>query len=164
MKVVCEIRNDNNLKKIRIICSMILLFSVLFLIRVKLYSETKLSGVELNIYQLRITENSKKQILEEFYAEENKERIIVNSENKIILNSFKQKLDQFALMDQMQKNLQKIAEHLNEEQIESIYFNDLCNNEENINGEQYVDFYNRVFADENVFINGFSTQNSFSDF
>lgn len=173
MKVVCEIRNDNNFKKVKIITSMILLLSALFLIRVKLHSETKISGVELSFSQFRNTENSKnskKQILEEFYAEENKERIIVNSENGLIYNSIKQvNSDRFSLSEQMQKNLQKIAEHLNEEQINSIYSNELCSSEENANEESYADLLvdsalYAAGAESFISVEYSGQQNSFGDF
>jgi len=183
MKVVCEIRNDNNFKKIKIISSMILLFSALFVIRVKLYSETKICGAELNFSQMRNSENSKNQILQEFYSEENKERIIVSSENGVIYNSMKQQQvqqqllnysDQFSLSQQTQKSLQTISEHLNKEQANSIYLDDeLCGGaiQENPNEEQPLadveSLYNIIYGEESfndALYNNDGQQNSFGDF
>lgn len=152
MKIVCELRRDG-LKKIKIISSIILLLSALFVMKVKFQSDSnKVVGNDLTV-QLKTSQDSKQ--IADLFPDNKEERIIINQESGIIFNSIKK--GENYINEKMQSYISQMMDYLQEEQLSLLYDPDTC--------EQEL-FDNEDFIHPDNFDNNESSipQSTFSDF
>ena len=135
MKVICELRYENS-KKLKIITSIILILSTIFALKIRL----------LNEKTIKVTDFSQIKPIE--FSVDLKERIIVNQEG-VIHDSINRETKK-EISEKTQKDIRRIINQLNEDQISEIT-SDLCDTireeENNLAGMEELLASNESFGD-----------------